>query len=211
VDYDPRATLASDGSIHRYYDPATGQFISSDPLVGITGQPYAYAGDDPVNSSDPTGLCVSTPFGCIGPGPANGISGTVGSILNGVSGAAKEGAHLTIDAVTDPAYLLYWGSFEGAAKLNKFGCSLGEAGCIGAHLLSLPFVPGEAVGLGVDAGGDWLKQQFLPNYPGVCDEGLPNQWLLGSQAGPLFNDWFGWDWKVTFPGIHPNGQIDFQW
>jgi len=73
------------------------------------------------------------------------------------------------------------------------------------------FVPGEAVGLGVDAGGDWLKQQFLSNYPGVCDEGLPNQWLLGSQAGPAFNDWFGWDWKVTFPGIHPNGQIDFQW
>jgi RHS repeat-associated protein len=197
--------------VNRYYDPATGQFLSVDPLVDVTQASYAYAGDDPVNNSDPAGLCVSTPFGCIGPGPANGISGTVGSILNGVSGAAKEGAHLTIDAVTDPAYLLYWGSFEGAAKLNKFGCSLGEAGCIGAHLLSLPFVPGEAVGLGVDAGGDWLKQQFLSNYPGVCDEGLPNQWLLGSQAGPAFNDWFGWDWKVTFPGIHPNGQIDFQW
>jgi hypothetical protein len=34
---------------------------------------------------------------------------------------------------------------------------------------------------------------------------------LGSQARPLFNDWFGWNSKFGFPGIHPNGKIDFQW
>jgi len=33
-----------------------------------------YAGDDPVNQSDPSGDCVSTPFGCVGPGPANGLN-----------------------------------------------------------------------------------------------------------------------------------------
>ena len=42
--------------IGRYYDPATGQFLSVDPLVAETGQPYAYAGSDPVNESDPNGL-----------------------------------------------------------------------------------------------------------------------------------------------------------
>jgi hypothetical protein len=47
---------------HRYYDPATGQFISSDPLVDVTGQPYAYAGDDPVNASDPNGLAKQLTF-----------------------------------------------------------------------------------------------------------------------------------------------------
>lgn len=41
--------------VGRYYDPATGQFISVDPLVDETGQPYAYTGDDPVNGTDPTG------------------------------------------------------------------------------------------------------------------------------------------------------------
>ena len=44
----------------RYYLPAIGRFISRDP-IGITGglNIYAYAGDDPVDFSDPTGLCTS--------------------------------------------------------------------------------------------------------------------------------------------------------
>jgi RHS repeat-associated protein len=42
--------------INRYYQPSTGQFISVDPDVSQTLTPYAYAGDDPVLNSDPTGL-----------------------------------------------------------------------------------------------------------------------------------------------------------
>jgi RHS repeat-associated protein len=55
--------------INRYYDPTTGQFLSVDPDAAETGQPYAYTGDDPVNGTDPLGLC-NTP-GVIGyyPGP----------------------------------------------------------------------------------------------------------------------------------------------
>lgn len=44
--------------MHRYYDPATRQFLSVDPLAGVTGQPYVYAGDNPVNWGDPSGLAV---------------------------------------------------------------------------------------------------------------------------------------------------------
>jgi RHS repeat-associated protein len=41
----------------RYYDPDLGRFLSEDPL-GIAGglNLYAYAGNDPVNRRDPTGL-----------------------------------------------------------------------------------------------------------------------------------------------------------
>lgn len=49
--------------INRYYDPGTGQFISVDPLVDDTGQPYAYAEDDPIDSSDPAGLASLCLFG----------------------------------------------------------------------------------------------------------------------------------------------------
>ena len=45
----------------RFYDPQSGRFLSSDPLEGDDTYPatlnkYAYAGSDPVNNSDPSGL-----------------------------------------------------------------------------------------------------------------------------------------------------------
>ena len=40
----------------RYYDPATGQSMSVDPLETVTQQPYSYADDNPLNETDPLGL-----------------------------------------------------------------------------------------------------------------------------------------------------------
>jgi RHS repeat-associated protein len=40
----------------RYYDPATGQFLSRDPLVALTHAPYSDASGNPLNLSDPSGL-----------------------------------------------------------------------------------------------------------------------------------------------------------
>jgi RHS repeat-associated protein len=42
--------------INRYYDPSSDQFLSIDPAVAQTGQPYAFTGDDPLNKTDPLGL-----------------------------------------------------------------------------------------------------------------------------------------------------------
>ena len=43
----------------RYYQPQTGEFTTLDPDFSETGVGYAYAGGDPVNGSDPTGLwCI---------------------------------------------------------------------------------------------------------------------------------------------------------
>ncbi len=42
--------------VHRYYDPATGSFLSVDPTVATTEQPYVYTSNDPVNGTDPMGL-----------------------------------------------------------------------------------------------------------------------------------------------------------
>jgi len=43
---------------NRHYDPATGVFVSVDPLVTMTGQPYIYGAANPATNSDPTGLCT---------------------------------------------------------------------------------------------------------------------------------------------------------
>ena len=50
----------------RYYDPSLARFISEDP-IGLAGgiNPYAYAGNDPVNGTDPSGLLTQVgPGGC---------------------------------------------------------------------------------------------------------------------------------------------------
>jgi len=59
LQYDGTYTDGTTGFVYdqaRWYDPSTGQFLSQDPLVDQTLQPYAYAADSPVNASDPTGL-----------------------------------------------------------------------------------------------------------------------------------------------------------
>jgi RHS repeat-associated protein len=42
--------------VNRYYDPSTGQFLSVDPEVRTTLQPYAYTQGNPVSQTDPAGL-----------------------------------------------------------------------------------------------------------------------------------------------------------
>ncbi|MGH7905681.1 MAG: RHS repeat-associated core domain-containing protein [Candidatus Binataceae bacterium] len=43
----------------RYYDPLTGLFLTRDPLVALTRQPYTYAAGDPINLGDSSGLQAS--------------------------------------------------------------------------------------------------------------------------------------------------------
>ena len=65
--FDAQYTSADTGFIYlraRTYDPKTGQFLSRDTLLKLTKAPYTYASDNPVNRSDPSGLCVE-----FGPGP----------------------------------------------------------------------------------------------------------------------------------------------
>ena len=61
---------------NRYYDPTTGQFLSVDPLVAVTGDPYLYAGGNPTTRSDPSGL---DPGGCHN-GRPNAVSGACESV-----------------------------------------------------------------------------------------------------------------------------------
>jgi RHS repeat-associated protein len=73
--YNDRAIGSNiDYLIGRYYDPTTDQFLSVDPDVAETGQPYAFTGDDPVNETDPLGL-MGTCGGQVGTCEQSGTGG----------------------------------------------------------------------------------------------------------------------------------------
>jgi len=74
----------------RYYDPTTAQFISRDPAVVKTREPYAYVGDSPLNGSDPSGL-----FG-----------------WNDVTNGLKTAAYVVLEGVSIPLYATYYVSNE---------------------------------------------------------------------------------------------------
>jgi RHS repeat-associated protein len=60
--YDGELTDWDTGLVYlqaRVYDPSISQFLTRDPLDAETGQAYEYAGDNPVNFEDPTGLQCS--------------------------------------------------------------------------------------------------------------------------------------------------------
>jgi RHS repeat-associated protein len=101
--------------INRYFDPTTGSFTNVDPDIAETDQAYAYAGDDPVDSSDPLGLCNSGvengyyPGKCATNGPeamaagqyiASHASAGGFSITNGFEAVADYGAGIANFAVS---------------------------------------------------------------------------------------------------------------
>jgi RHS repeat-associated protein len=62
----------------RYYDPSTAQFVARDPAVSSTREPYAYAGDTPLDASDPSGMCWGPSWACGAENAAGNAAKAVG-------------------------------------------------------------------------------------------------------------------------------------
>lgn len=68
----------------RWYDPSTAQFLTRDPPDALTQQPYSYTEDNPINGTDPTGLCGGfLDLGCVG-GAIVSVSGPVSVVAGGL-------------------------------------------------------------------------------------------------------------------------------
>jgi RHS repeat-associated protein len=130
--------------INRYYDPTTGQFLNVDPLVAATEAPYFYAGDDPVRTTDLSGLCNSNPLsgsfwtqgnciaGAVG-GPRGGGGESAGGVLKSVGILAAT----DVIVVYGGAYAIGVGSsFLGAAGT---GAVAAEAEAAEGSLLSISY------------------------------------------------------------------------
>lgn len=77
----------------RYYDAGLGRFTQPDPS-GLEANRYAYAGCNPINSTDPTGLATDWQ-GVV----AGALGAVVGSISTGLISAATGGAATPIAVV----------------------------------------------------------------------------------------------------------------
>jgi RHS repeat-associated protein len=74
----------------RYYDSATSQFLSRDPLGAVTRQPYSYVGNTPLNGVDPGGASwYSLLWDTFGPQTLVGVSTIVHEGSGFVAGAAE--------------------------------------------------------------------------------------------------------------------------
>lgn len=68
LEYGGQYTNTDTGLIYlraRTYDSITAQFLTIDPALNGTGEPYSYINDSPLNGVDPTGECQIPPM----PGP----------------------------------------------------------------------------------------------------------------------------------------------
>jgi RHS repeat-associated protein len=73
----------------RFYDPATGQFLMRDPIEAITGQPYSYGLDNPLNLTDPSGRFAAVAVGC---GVGEVVDPAGGCVPGAAAGAAASAA-----------------------------------------------------------------------------------------------------------------------
>jgi len=181
----------------RYYDPSTEQFISRDPLSSVTREPYAYVRDNPLNGTDPTGLCNVNPFSgdsCLG--QAAGAAGPV----------AKEALHIALDLAAVPPYAAYYASYNVMHAVNQFGDRFGPVGTVASRVIDSPLLIPQAIGLVGDVAIDWVKGHTV-NNESTCDEGKKgyinplHDYVPGPLKGP----------QVYLPGVHSDGHFDWEW
>ncbi len=154
---------------HRYYDPTTTQFLSPDPLFSVTGDRYGYAGNDPVNGSDPLGLCslaecaadLATYVGSYTCHRFAG-SGNYWSIGHGLYGCGDNGSINAIRHFVGAALFTWievtehgtaYGSFRAWSILGGHEVQGLGAYCAGEHRRVNPYENGAAYNL--DTSADW--------------------------------------------------------
>ena len=116
----------------RYYDPLTAQFLTVDPLVALTQQTYAYAGDNPLTFVDPLGLDWWNPTTW-----SSDTWAAIGVGLGAVALAAT-GVGLVVDlsaGATLVAGTIAVGSGLGATALDYQPCMNGESFACGGLIM----------------------------------------------------------------------------
>jgi RHS repeat-associated protein len=125
----------------RYYDSLTGQFLTTDPIVRVTREPYAFVEGDPLNATDANGLatgaiCLSG--GVTIPGIHIGASFCVVRDTHGNWGttrtvAAGYGCCVSIGIMVMPQVSNANTIYDLAKQFDETGASVGDFIIVGAE------------------------------------------------------------------------------
>ena len=158
--------------LNRYYDTQTGQFLTVDPALALTGQPYEYASSNPTNATDPTGQFGPIVFGLI-------VGGIVGGVAGGISYAIEN--HDNLD-------------FRGALGAVGGGAAGGAitGACVGATAglaIAACGAAGGVVSGAIERGFDENERVFDGNQ--IVEDaviGGVSGYLAGGRLAPRFLD-----------------------
>jgi len=198
----------------RYYDPSSAQMLTRDPLASLTEAPYGYALDDPLNLTDPTGLCSWNPFSsdsCEIAAPARQATSWAGDIKNagtqaknwvadhhdgiitGVGIAAGVVSAATgVGALVDASVL----GGEGLLSATSVGTGFLAGGLDGQACTQGDKVACVGMGLGL-AGGVSSTFDLMGGLAGVEVDTLPYAVLKGFSAFGLSLGFAGTGFDIT--------------
>jgi RHS repeat-associated protein len=182
--YDGQYTSSDTGLIYmraRTYDPTTDQFLSVDPFVALTGEPYSYAEDDPINKYDPSGRCGLVCVGGIVPGGVALATG-VGEVAIG-GGAIAEGTLAGISFVSGAsASVIDTKECVGGSGISCVGAGAGFIATGGAGL-SLGVLSGNAAAGATAIGLSFGGIGFLGDTAGALASTVRQSNSFGSGCG----------------------------
>jgi RHS repeat-associated protein len=117
---------------NRYYDPASGRFTQQDP-IGLAGglNLYGFANGDPVNFSDPFGLCANPLAGGLG-----GLQCAIEDVMNGIKAGPGVLAGMAKVALTNPiASGAIFGALGEAGAGMRAGAAVTRASSVASRVL----------------------------------------------------------------------------
>lgn len=167
--------------LNRYYDPATGQFTSVDPLIDATQAPYSYTDNDPLNQADPTGQCpwcVEVLVGAAIGGGSDLAFQVVGNLSSGCPALSNiSWGEVGTSAVTGATFALGFGALGALSDLTAVARGYKAFATVQEELAAAAAARGPA-----DlAGGMRALLAERAGFTGtgtriIVDENLPGSW-----------------------------------